>query len=257
MEAKSRVFGKASDEFLVSEYLRKNTSLEDVTSNLLPHLKNGKTAIGENQKSLSIPMPTVTNKPDVYAEAFKRTRLKNLNLSTFDKDLKDIASQIESAGKNWQSKERMENTKYAIEAMNQRLKQLQLYDKDYNGGALDLSKQINAYDDVLKGWDELTDEYGKYKSSEEYNDAVKRQSLSVEELEKIYAKAEGLEKYSDDEVKAYIKSYSALAGSKDGIFSSVSNKPLDDETKKYLKSYGFKNTSEVLEAIKVAEAREK
>lgn len=109
-----------------------------------------------------------------------KTIRNEIGFDTLSSDMSSLGRTVEGIYNGWHSKDVMKNTKSKVQNMYNRLKSFQAYNTDFGDGSVDVSEQINAYKSVLDDWDKLTKSYGKFKSADEYNEAVK-----IYELEKM------------------------------------------------------------------------
>ena len=111
---------------------------------------------------------------------------KNFGLDTLDSDLSSLSETIKSAYDGWQTEETMKNTRSSIESMYNRLTSYQEYRKQYGitEGDKEVNELVSAYKSTLDGWDGISSDYGKYKSLEDYNKAIKASDSLAAENEK-------------------------------------------------------------------------
>ena len=96
---------------------------------------------------------------------------KSIGIDTLQSDLKTTAKTIDSIYNGWQTKETMQNTLSSVQSMYDRLGQYQEYQKKYGG--TDLTEIQNSYKSILDGWNDISKHYGRYKSADEYKNALK------------------------------------------------------------------------------------
>ena len=186
---------------------------------------------------------------------------KTIGLDTLESDLSSMGKTIEGVYNGWQTKETMENTRTSVQSMYDRLGKYQEYQKKYGG--TDLSELQNSYKSILDGWDDVAKTYGRYKSADAYNKALKlaeEQAAEYEgmktanlgavqkevaDLEKIFAIAKGYDDKAVDFSKKSINIRNASAI--DGFSQSL--KKLTDERDAYLKSVGYENMDALEKAL--------
>ena len=170
---------------------------------------------------------------------------KEISFETLGTDLGSTAKNVENAFNGWQDADTMKKTKNQVENVYKRLKAYSDYNADYGDGSIDVSEQLKAYKDLLDGWDDLSSNYGKYVSADEYNNSIKQKNLSKEELENALKTAKDLE--YDITVAVNGSQYSPNYG--DNI--SKAQKKLND----FLNQYGVKTVKELKQLLSNAETR--
>lgn len=153
-----------------------------------------------------------------------------INFDTFESDLTNLNIDISDITNQWQSEEDLKKTRSSIESMQKRIGLLQEYRK-INGiteGEKEITTLADNFNSVLGEWDNISTEYGKYKSKKEYNDAVAEASQMVHweeeygdlthaELEKTitseiekFPKMEDIKNLSPEEKAEFFKEQAAL-----------------------------------------------
>ena len=184
----------------------------------------------------------------------KYTMNKAIGLDTLSSDLTSITKTLDSVYNGWQTKETMKNTLSSVQSMYDRIGKYQEYQKQYGGTDLsDLQKTLKS---TIDDWDNISRNYGKYKSAKEYNKAVKdakayNDSLKsadigtlgteITDLEKIYNVAKDYDKKATDFSKQAInmRNPSAVKPFSDTL------KKLTDDRDAYLKSMGYSSMDEL------------
>ena len=112
-----------------------------------------------------------------YSSVVEGQRLfKTINMDTFQSDLNSLTTTIQNVYNGWQTPETMNNTRISVQNMYDRIGKYQDYQKKYGGA--DLSELYNTYGTVLKDWDTLAEEYGRYKNA----DAHKKETTTLKKL---------------------------------------------------------------------------
>lgn len=182
-------------------------------------------------------------------------------IDTLEEDLINLGTTISNVYNGWQTQEAMANTRASVEAMRGRLEQYSGYQKRFGG--TDLTETYNAYQTVLDGWDDLTKEYNKYDSTEEFNKALEDAKIAQEQYEEmrksdlgeVKRQLDSLQSYSDsvDEYEASIRSLNNRKSTFDyrtrgyAEASTVVNdlKEKEIEYREFLKSIGYTDTEEL------------
>ena len=111
--------------------------------------------------------------PRTYSnsERSRMNRLKTtINFDTFETDLKNTASTIDSIYGGWQSAETMNSTKTTIQGMYNRINAYNDYVKIHGiKDAPDLAELSANYKSILDNWDDLAGVYSGYKDADSYN----------------------------------------------------------------------------------------
>lgn len=192
----------------------------------------------------------------------QETSLRNkIGFDTFESDLNSLGKTVNSIYEGWQTEETLNNTRSSIEAMQGRISAYQDYRKQYGGGA-DLTELSKSYEKILGNWDNISSEYGKYKSADEYNTAKKeyegKTKANIGELqkesksiEKVLAKA----KEYKSNIDALVKQDSAKksASGRGGYTYSEQDQKAGNEAisnaraelDAYLKENGYKSVEEL------------
>ena len=202
-----------------------------------------------------------------YSSTVRNHKLtKRINFDTLDSDISSLATTISSAYDGWQSEETMKNTKSSIVSMQNRLNSLQEYRK-MNGITEDddkVNELVEGYKSILDGWDDLSMDYGQYKSVDAYKKAIDDINSAAATLEKQKTdNVQVLQKELDelkvglDKVKQNIKSrkndISDLFSLKHED-SMNSQQASEQEYKDLLKSYGFESYEDFKKAVGEKEA---
>lgn len=102
---------------------------------------------------------------------------QTIGFDTFQSDLASMGTTISNIYNGWQTEETMNNTRSSVEAMQKRINAYQEYQKMFGG--TDIGDIASGYQSILDDWDDRTKTYGKYKSKDDYDNAMK---LAQEEL---------------------------------------------------------------------------
>ena len=178
-----------------------------------------------------------------------------INFGTLSNDIASTAQSIESALNGWQDKNTLDATKKRINDLYNRLMSYKSYMNSFGGTSFaeedkkKLDDQINTYKAVLDNWDNATKGYGNYKSANEYNNAIKREKMTKEELLKIR-----------EEVKPLETKYTLYKNTMDnpetaGLHYSKYAKA-QENLNKALKKHGIDNIEQLRELIKKSETKE-
>ena len=149
-----------------------------------------------------------------YASGLRKYKLeKQINFDTLDTDLSSLSETIKSAYDGWQTEETMKNTRSSIESMYNRLASYQKYRNNYGitDGDEDVNELVSAYKSTLDSWDDLSSSYGKYKSLEDYNKAIKaadslaaeNEKAKTDDLNSVQSEIDKLKKQYNDAKKIY------------------------------------------------------
>ena len=136
----------------------------------------------EAHKSSFSPKTTKSNEFDALTYWKKKDASKEVGLDTLQTDLTSLSKNIGNVLNGWQTKETMINTLSSVQSMYDRLGKYQEYYKTYGG--TDLSELQSSYKSVLDGWEDLSRQYGRYKSADEYTKAIKSAKDKLAEDEK-------------------------------------------------------------------------
>lgn len=117
-----------------------------------------------------------------------------IKFDTLQTDSEYLGTVIKDVYSGWQKDGTMKTIKPAIQSMYNRLTTLQEYRKEFGitndeDDEKEFKDLIEGYKQTLDGWDELTTDYGQYKSSKEYYDAVE-EGKKEEREEKAMATAD-------------------------------------------------------------------
>ena len=202
-------------------------------------------------------------------EKYRKQEAEKLGLDTFESDYKNVVKQITSATSGWQTQETMKNTKSSIEQMRGRLDALEKYQKEYgNGESVSFKDQKKSLDELLKSWDDLSSDYGKYKSVDDYSKALK----DIEDAKKrregqktantLYLEKEigSLEKAIEEAEKKKNKMYGTKNQKQTAWYRSRGLEPdtenLDNriksaeiDYKEYMSSMGFETIDDMKKAL--------
>ena len=117
---------------------------------------------------------------------------KKIGLETFSSDLSSMAKAIEDSTSGWQTQEQMQATKSSVENMRSRMVAYKEYVNFFGGDDEKTSQVLENIENmqketrnVLDGWDELSNNYSKYSSADEYDNALKSSVEKWKEYEKM------------------------------------------------------------------------
>lgn len=180
-------------------------------------------------------------------EKYRKQKAEEFGLDTLESDINSLAKTITDINEGWQTEETMANTRSSIEAMQERISAYQEYQKTYGGEDL-LGDVAKAYKETLGKWDEISADYGRYKSADEYNAAKKEY--------------EGKTKANLDDVQKEIDSLSTLLGQAEELEKKVGNKKptvqgklgepsklMSDDLSVFLKKHGYGSVQDLRDAV--------
>ena len=186
---------------------------------------------------------------------------QTIGFDTFQSDLASMGTTISNIYNGWQTEETMNNTRSSVESMQRRIKAYQEYQKVYGG--TDLSEIASGYQSILDDWDDRAKTYGKYKSKDDYDNAMKlaqeeldrRASMPSANLEEHRAEIDRLKGLkSNDYFKEYeeaskIRTAAKSASGRNGYVYNPKNNKIEDryntaKTKlnEFLSSEGYADT---------------
>lgn len=170
-----------------------------------------------------------------------------IGFDTFESDYKNVVNQINSATSGWQTQETMKNTKSSIELMKGRMSALDEYQKKFGTGeGVNMSDSLKSFDELLSQWDDLSADYGKYKSSEDYSKALKEIEAANKRREK--QKTDNL-LYLEKEISALESAMTEAEKKKNNMYNTKNQKQTV-----YYRSRGLEPDTENLDnRIKSAE----
>ena len=190
---------------------------------------------------------------------------KTINFDTLQSDLTNLSQTIGNVYNGWQTKETMQNTLSSVQSMYDRLGKYQEYQKKYGG--TDLSELQGNFKSLIDEWDDLSKQYGRYKSADDYTTAIKNTKLKLAEEEKMKTDDLGVvqteikdlesmlktakghrDKINGLEVKKNTWEHRTSGLTTDGDYSSKV-KAAENELNEYLKSIGYKNETELEKAL--------
>ena len=178
---------------------------------------------------------------------------KSVNFDTLESDLTSLTKTITSIYSGWQTPETMRNTRLSVQSMYDRLGKYKEYQKRYGG--TDLSELHTTLKSILDDWDNISKDYGKYKSGDDYKKAadaaikqaeeyegmktadIKSLNTEVTSLEDIYKIAKGY----NDKVKSVSNSSINIRGANDYYNYEKNLKKVTAERDAYLKSIGYES----------------
>lgn len=179
---------------------KKSSSVDTATlrKNLIDNKQDFFTSASSKKAKEEEPKRTVGNFGKYVME-------QNIGLDTFQSDLSSMGTTIGNIYSGWQSEETMKNTRSSIESMQKRINAYQEYQKIYGGA--DLSDLASGYQSILDSWDDKAKTYGKYKSADEYDNAMKlakaelerRESMKTANLDEVQAEVDKLKGIQNSE----------------------------------------------------------
>lgn len=119
---------------------------------------------------------------------------KKFGMDTFERDLQNMTSTVNSISSEWQTQETMQNTKSSVEDMMKRIDAYQTYQKRYGGE--DLTELHGGYKQLLKKWDDLSGVYAGFENADAFNKARTKSILDKQFTGLTY-----------DEVQEQLKQY--------------------------------------------------
>ena len=139
---------------------------------------------------------------------------KTIGLDTFQTDLSSVGKTIEDSYGGWQSQETLQNTRSSIESMQNRLSALKDYQRLFGAkeSANDINKIQSSFTSALGDLDELSKQYGRYNSADEYKTDVEAfrktyPNLNYNAVRKIENIVEESGELNRDELKQKVNSY--------------------------------------------------
>ena len=190
---------------------------------------------------------------------------KAISFDTLQSDLKSLTSTVDNVYKGWQTRETMENTRSAIDSMYNRLGKYQEYQQKYGG--VDLSEIRSGLESIVSEWNDLSKQYGRHKSEDEYKTAIENTKTLLAEEDKARTDDLGVVKTEINDLEGILKTVkehenkiNSLTVKKntwehrtsgltsDGEYSSKV-KAAEDDLNKYLKSVGYESVTELEKTI--------
>ena len=198
-----------------------------------------------------------------------KSQLENdIRLTTFQSDLSSMGKTIEDSFTTWQSPETMEMNRSAVGVMKDRINKYQEYQRLFGGA--DLSDLASGYQSILDDWDDRTKTYGKYKSADEYDNAMKlakaelekRESMKTANLDEVQAEIDRLKGMKDSDYFEEVKRYEQArrgakqASEKNGYVYDYNTSPIEKKYKtavenlnKFLAENGYENQEAFQKAL--------
>ena len=174
-----------------------------------------------------------------------------INFDTLQSDLSSLSKTLGSVYNGWQTRETMQNTLSSVQSMYDRLGKYQEYQKRYGGA--DLTDLYSGYKSVIDGWEDLSKQYGKYNSGDEYKKAIEVAKSKAAEYEGMKTADLGAVKteISDlEEIMNTAKGYQNKLNTLNNNYAiGTKAKAIEDELSKYLKDNGYGSTKDLEKAL--------
>ena len=142
-------------------------------------LKKSRRKIEEEQNVSSSTSKTNSNNESHFSKMKKNKLLSTINLNTLQSDLTNLTTSIDNVYKGWQTRETMDNTLSSVKSMYDRIGKYQ----EYSGA--NLSEIQGILKSTMDGWEDLSRQYARYKSADEYTKGLQKVKDSLAEEEKM------------------------------------------------------------------------